>query len=164
MHSSGTRPNHSFQGISRRELLPVGAIGLGGLTLADLLRLEAAQGSSSSKSVIMIYLCGAPPHQDMFDLKPDAPVEIRGEFNPISTNIPASRSASISRALPESRTSSFDSHRRRFARRRSRFLHLVHRAFASPSAGRELAFGRCRRLSAARPNHAGNSSVRGPVA
>lgn len=76
-------------GITRRELLTIGALGLGGLALPDLLRTEAAQGiRNSRKAVIMIYLCGAPPHQDMFDLKMQAPAEIRGEFQPIDTNVP----------------------------------------------------------------------------
>jgi hypothetical protein len=76
-------------GVTRRELLRVGALGFGGLTLADLLRLRAQGGQSRSphKAVIMIYLCGAPPHQDTYDLKPDAPVEYRGEFKPIKTNV-----------------------------------------------------------------------------
>ena len=73
-------------GLTRRDMLTIGGLGLGGLMLPDLLRAEA--GKSSAKSVIMIYLCGAPPHQDMFDLKPDAPAEIRGEFKPIDTNVP----------------------------------------------------------------------------
>jgi hypothetical protein len=76
---------------SRRAFLQVGTLGLGGPTLADLLRLKA-QGAqparSSHKSVIMIYLCGAPSHIDMYDLKPQAPVEYRGEFKPIQTNVP----------------------------------------------------------------------------
>ena len=60
-----------------------------GLALPDLLRAEAAQGiGKSRKAIIMIYLCGAPPHQDMFDLKMEAPAEIRGEFQPIPTNVP----------------------------------------------------------------------------
>jgi len=76
-------------GVSRREMLTIGALGMGGLALPDLLRAEAAQGvARSKKAVIMIYLCGAPPHQDMFDLKMDAPAEIRGEFQPIDTNVP----------------------------------------------------------------------------
>src|SRR5437764_171019 len=76
-------------GVSRREAITIGALGLGGIALPDLLRAEAAQGiGKSRKSVIMIYLCGAPPHQDMFDLKMDAPAEIRGEFQPISTKVP----------------------------------------------------------------------------
>jgi hypothetical protein len=76
-------------GINRRQFLTAGAMGLGGLTLTDLLRAEAAAGiRSSSKSVIMIHLDGGPPHMDMIDLKPEAPVEIRGEFQPIATRVP----------------------------------------------------------------------------
>ena len=56
-------------GISRRDVLKVGVLGAG-LTLTDLLRAEAAQGvESSNKSVIMVYMVGAPPHQDMYDLQ-----------------------------------------------------------------------------------------------
>jgi hypothetical protein len=74
---------------SRREFLKIGALGLGGLTLPQLLRGEAAAGiRSSSKSVIFIYLVGGPPHQDMFDLKPDAPKEIAGPWKPTATNVP----------------------------------------------------------------------------
>lgn len=76
-------------GVSRRNVLQIGALGLGGLTLPELLAAEAHAGSTTKhKAVIMIYLVGAPPHQDMFDLKPDAPKEIRGEFQSISTNVP----------------------------------------------------------------------------
>ncbi|MEQ8785674.1 MAG: DUF1501 domain-containing protein [Pirellulaceae bacterium] len=78
-------------GLSRRNFLRVGALGVGGLSLslADVLRAEAAAGKSSShKAVINIHLGGGPSHQDMFDLKPTAPVEYRGEFNPIQTNVP----------------------------------------------------------------------------
>jgi hypothetical protein len=76
-------------GISRREMLKIGALSVGGLTLTDLLRAEAAAGAGNShKAVIMIYMCGAPSHQDMYDLKMDAPAEIRGEFRPIETNVP----------------------------------------------------------------------------
>lgn len=76
-------------GVSRRQFLSVGALGLGGLCLPDLLRAEAAAKTGSShKSVIMIFLPGGPSHQDMWDLKMDAPSEIRGEFKPISTNVP----------------------------------------------------------------------------
>lgn len=81
--------NRLCDGITRRDLLRIGALGFGGLTLPDLLRAEANQGKQGSrKAVIMIYLCGAPPHQDMFDLKTEAPVEIRGEFQPIETSVP----------------------------------------------------------------------------
>ena len=86
---------HFCDGISRRNFLQIGAFGAG-LTLADLLRLRA-QGASSSggkatssstKSAIMIYLPGGPTHMDMYDLKPEAPKEFRGEFKPIATNVP----------------------------------------------------------------------------
>ncbi len=75
--------------LNRREMLKIGALGLGGLTLPQLLRAEAAAGiRNSPKAIIMIYLVGAPPHQDMYDLKVDAPAEIRGEFQPIATPVP----------------------------------------------------------------------------
>jgi len=76
-------------GISRRNFLKIGALGLGGLTLPQLLQAEAQSGIRlSHKAVIMIFLPGGPSHQDMFDLKMDAPSEIRGEFKPIKTNVP----------------------------------------------------------------------------
>ncbi|HUS35954.1 MAG TPA: DUF1501 domain-containing protein [Verrucomicrobiae bacterium] len=76
-------------GVSRRNFLKIGALGLGGLALPDLLRAEESVGvRKGHKAVIMIFLPGGPSHQDMFDLKMDAPSEIRGEFKPISTNVP----------------------------------------------------------------------------
>lgn len=76
-------------GLTRRSVLKIGGLALGGLALPDLLRAEAASGRTGShKSVIMIFLSGGPPHQDMVDLKPGAPAEIRGEFQPIATNVP----------------------------------------------------------------------------
>ncbi|MSR53637.1 MAG: DUF1501 domain-containing protein [Gemmataceae bacterium] len=77
-------------GITRREMLRVGGLAFGGLTLADVLRSQA-QGASSAKrgkSVIMIWLRGGASHIDSYDMKPDAPSEIRGEFKPIRTNVP----------------------------------------------------------------------------
>ncbi|HEY0455834.1 MAG TPA: DUF1501 domain-containing protein, partial [Verrucomicrobiae bacterium] len=69
--------------------MKIGALGLGGLALPQLLRAEASSGiGRSHKSVIMIFLPGGPSHQDMFDLKMNAPSEIRGEFKPIKTNVP----------------------------------------------------------------------------
>ena len=62
---------------------------MGGLTLPQLLRAESDAGiRKGHKAVIMIFLPGGPSHQDMFDLKPDAPAEFRGEFKPIDTNVP----------------------------------------------------------------------------
>ncbi|MEQ1824791.1 MAG: DUF1501 domain-containing protein, partial [Pirellula sp.] len=73
----------------RRNFMKIGALGFGGLTMAQLLGAESAQQiGNSSKSIIMVYMPGGPPHQDMYDLKMDAPSEIRGEFSPIATNVP----------------------------------------------------------------------------
>jgi hypothetical protein len=74
--------------LTRRGFLQIGGFGLGGLCLPQLLRADSKAGrSSSQKSVILIYLVGGPPHQDMFDLKPDAPKEIAGPWKPIATNV-----------------------------------------------------------------------------
>ena len=83
-------PGRSRRGVTRRDILRVGALGLGGLTLPDLLRLRAAAGEQPvrEKSAIMIWLRGGPSHIDSFDMKPHAPAEVRGEFNPIRTNVP----------------------------------------------------------------------------
>jgi hypothetical protein len=76
-------------GVSRRDFLRIGGLALGGLSLPSILRAEAQSGvGRSHKAVIMIFLPGGPSHQDIFDLKMDAPSEIRGEFKPISTNVP----------------------------------------------------------------------------
>ncbi|MBL8798994.1 MAG: DUF1501 domain-containing protein [Planctomycetia bacterium] len=79
-------------GISRRQCLKLGALGLGGLTLPDLLRARAAAGQPASrKSVIMICQFGGPSHLDTYDPKPDAPADIRGEFKSIQTRVPELR-------------------------------------------------------------------------
>src|SRR5438876_5580360 len=78
-------------GVTRRCFLHIGALTLGGLTLSDVLRLRAespAPGKPRQKSVIMIHLSGGPSHLDMYDMKPHAPSEYRGEFSPIKTNVP----------------------------------------------------------------------------
>ena len=78
-------------GVSRRSFLRAGGLALGGLTLSDFLRLKAAGAVAPErrgKSVIMICLGGGPSHVDTYDMKPEAPAEIRGEFRPIKTNVP----------------------------------------------------------------------------
>jgi hypothetical protein len=87
-------------GINRREVLRVGGLAFTGLTWADWLRSRAAAGSASSgkkpaagsfgkaKSCILIFNYGGPSHLDIWDLKPDAPKEIRGEFKPAATSVP----------------------------------------------------------------------------
>ena len=87
MNVPGSR--HQFcDGMTRRSMLKIGGLAMGGLSLPQLLQAEAAAGRKSHKAVIMVFLSGGPPHQDMVDLKIDAPVEIRGEFQPIATNVP----------------------------------------------------------------------------
>src|SRR5205085_3891730 len=77
--------------MSRRTWLQIGGLALGGLALPDILRAQAqstSEGARHAKGVIMVLLPGGPTHLDTFDPKPDAPVEIRGEFRPIATNVP----------------------------------------------------------------------------
>jgi len=74
-------------GINRRDLLQVGTAGLIGLTLPGLLR--AANGARSGvRSCILFFLEGGPAHQDLWDMKPDAPIGVRSEFKPIETTVP----------------------------------------------------------------------------
>jgi hypothetical protein len=84
--------------VNRRAALTIGGLAAGGLTLPQLLRAEERAGHSHPhKAIIMIYLTGGPPHQDMVDLKPEAPREIRGEFDPIDTQVPG---VQISELMP----------------------------------------------------------------
>src|SRR5918998_6424037 len=93
------RMGATCDGVSRRELLRVGGAGLLGLSLANLLQLEALgagvapadaakrAGFGSAKNFIFIFLQGGPSHIDIWDPKPDAPDNIRGDFKPIKTKI-----------------------------------------------------------------------------
>src|SRR6185436_5069494 len=87
---------HTCEGPTRRELLRSGSIGLFGLNLAGFFRAEQASAASKyagspnfgrAKSVIMVFLQGGPSHIDIWDPKPDAPANIRGDFKPIKTKI-----------------------------------------------------------------------------
>ncbi len=81
--------NRFCDGMSRRNFLTIGGMAMGGLALPQLLRAESASGiRNSHKSVINVFLPGGPPHQDMWDIKHDAPSGIRGEFQAIKTNVP----------------------------------------------------------------------------
>ena len=90
MHRLRSPASH---GMTRRELLRVGALGAVGLSLPQLLAAEArepgASGGPAAKAdaCIVLYLNGGPSHLDMWDMKPNGPVEIRGEFNPIATSL-----------------------------------------------------------------------------
>jgi hypothetical protein len=98
IYSSG---HMTCDGVRRRDFIRVGSLGIGGLTLPNLLRQQAAAKDAgkpvSRKSVILVWLAGGPSHIDMYDLKPDAPSDIRGEFKPIATNVPG---VEISEHLP----------------------------------------------------------------
>ena len=84
------RPERYCDGVTRRTFLRIGGLAMGGCSLPSLLQAEEAQAGvpRRHKAIIMIYLSGGPSHQDMYDLKMDAPSEIRGEFRPIKTNVP----------------------------------------------------------------------------
>src|SRR3954449_10986682 len=97
------RPGKTCDGFSRRELLRVGGAGLIGLSLPEFLRMQAMAAPPKlaiqprAKSVIMIFLQGGPSHVDIWDPKPDAPLNIRGDFKPIKTKIPGTH---ISETMP----------------------------------------------------------------
>ena len=87
------RSARSCDGASRRDFLRVGSLGLAGLSLSSLLRAEAhaagqVKSTAKAKSVILVYLGGGISHHDSFDLKPEAPDDIRGKYTQISTNVP----------------------------------------------------------------------------
>lgn len=90
----GPRLRGFCDGISRRSFLKIGGLALGGLTMPQIIEAQAATNLKNGgatpakhKGIIMIFLPGGPPHQDFFDLKMDAPAEVRGEFKPIKTNV-----------------------------------------------------------------------------
>src|SRR5205085_4292142 len=86
----GQHRTRTCQGPSRRELLQAGASAVLGLGLPDLLRVKATGGvapSRTAKSVLMLWLWGGPAQLDTWDPKPNAPLEFRGPFAPIATNV-----------------------------------------------------------------------------
>lgn len=99
INAFGRSSVRTCDGVSRRDVLRVGSLAIGGLTLADMLRLRAEAASSRAKdtAVILFWAAGGPSHIDMYDLKPAAPAEFRGEFKPVATNVPG---IEISEHLP----------------------------------------------------------------
>lgn len=97
----GRNGRQQCNGVSRRHALRIGTTSLlGGMALPQLLELQAKAASpngAKAKSCIFLFLEGGPPHQDMWDPKPAAPLEIRGPFHPISTNVPGTQ---ITNQLP----------------------------------------------------------------
>lgn len=101
------RSGHTCEGPTRRELLRAGSLGIFGLSLPQFFawqqtaganpKLEGGRGFASAKSVMFIFLQGGPSHLDIWDPKPDAPANIRGDFKPIKTKIPGTH---ISETMP----------------------------------------------------------------
>src|ERR1700760_96853 len=93
MLSIHQRPARLCDGIDRREWLRVGGLATLGLSLPALLAAEArtARSFGKAKNVLFLWLQGGPPQHETFDPKPDAPVDIRGPFRPIATNVPGIR-------------------------------------------------------------------------
>jgi hypothetical protein len=96
MSASLTGHRHTT-GMNRREMLQIGYSGLLGLGLPSILSHQVRAGTSGipagrpsqkPKSILIVFLTGAASHHDTFDMKPDAPAEVRGEFNPIATSVP----------------------------------------------------------------------------
>ena len=86
-------PQRLCDGLSRRSFLQVGAIGGFGLSLPSLLRAGARHSSGDAtfgraKRCVLLFLTGGPPQHDTWDMKPDAPAQIRGELKPIATIVP----------------------------------------------------------------------------
>ena len=87
------QPNRCVGTFPRRAFLRTGLIGWGSLSLAELLRCESRASAAGiapvrKKSMIVLWLWGGPSHMETFDLKPDAPLEFRGEFRPVRTRVP----------------------------------------------------------------------------
>jgi hypothetical protein len=100
-------PNRWCDGVSRRDFLQIGGLGAAGLALPDLFRAQAqasappALSAGRAKACILLFMGGGPPQMDTFDLKPDAPSEVRGEFPPCSTSVPGTRISSLLPALAQ---------------------------------------------------------------
>src|SRR4051794_9826988 len=97
---TGRGKAYTCDGVTRRDFLQVGALGAIGLTLPQMLAARAAgvvKPDHDDRACIMIFNLGAPSHIDLWDMKPDAPTEIRGPFRPVSTRVPGLQ---LSEALP----------------------------------------------------------------
>ena len=131
-------------GVTRRDFLTIGGSLLGGLTLPQLLRAEARarpgqRAAANHKAIINIYLPGGPPHLDMWDIKVDAPREIRGEFDPIQHQRARHRHLrAVSTHRPHGRQVHLHPFHRRF-RRRPRCLPVHDRPEEDAADGQLLA-------------------------
>jgi len=99
--------NRWCDGVSRRDFLQIGGLGAVGLALPDLFRVQAqgslplARGGGRAKACILLFMGGGPPQMDTFDLKPDAPAEVRGQFPPIASSVPGTQISSLLPALAQ---------------------------------------------------------------
>src|SRR5438552_2699267 len=87
------KPVSLCDGFTRRDFLHAGALSMLGLTMPEFMALKAEGAVRKDKDIncIMLFLLGAPSQLDTWDMKPDAPAEVRGPFNPIKTNVPGIR-------------------------------------------------------------------------
>jgi hypothetical protein len=98
-------PNRWCDGVSRRDFLQIGGLGAVGLALPDLFQARAQEsvpaprGAGWARACILLFMGGGPPQMDTFDLKPDAPAEVRGQFPPIATSVTGTRISSLLPAL-----------------------------------------------------------------
>ena len=123
--------------IPRRSFLQIGGLAMGGLSLPHLLQAEQQNSQRQAhKAVIMIFLNGGPPHQDMFDLKPEAPAEIRGEFQPIATSVPRHPDQRVNAPRRRDDGQVFDHSFFGWVRRPTRFVPVLHRSSVSRSQNR----------------------------
>src|SRR5262249_8911345 len=106
IHIPGS-PNRWCDGVSRRDFLQIGGLGVAGLAVADPFPARAqgaappARGAGRATACILLFMGGGPPQMDTFDLKPDAPAEVRGEFPPIATSVPGTQISSLLPALAQ---------------------------------------------------------------
>src|SRR5262245_50984543 len=91
MFSLGSNPARTCSGVDRRSFLRVGALSAFGLGLPQLLAAREAGAKERDINCILLWMGGGPSNIDTFDMKPDAPAEIRGEFKPIASNLPGVR-------------------------------------------------------------------------
>src|SRR5690349_655944 len=75
-------------GLSRRSFVQLGVAGMGAAGLPQILRAKEASGAKKDTAIILMWLDGGPSHMDLYDMKPEAPAEYRGLWNPIKTNVP----------------------------------------------------------------------------
>lgn len=85
---AGSAPNPYCDGLTRRSFVQLGVAGMASVGMGEVMRAKAASTSKKDTSAILIWLDGGPSHLDLYDMKPEAPSEVRGLWRPIPTNVP----------------------------------------------------------------------------